>query len=72
MRPKRIDPMRCGCTDCIIGAYSVPLSQATLGDIKRLLAGEVIDATGLYWDEARDRMKTARDAALSDFIDEHR
>lgn len=62
-KAQRIDPSHCGCTDCLTG-YSVPLSDATEKDLKRLYAGKVINATGfvarktvrfdLTWDSVTD------------------
>jgi hypothetical protein len=42
-RPHRIDPLTCGCTDCMLG-WSV-LSRASDEDVFAMLAGEIQDAT---------------------------
>jgi len=41
---KRIDPIGCGCTDCIVG-YSIPLDIASDHQIKAMVRGHLIDAT---------------------------
>ena len=43
-RPHRIDPLTCGCTDCMTG-WSVPLGEASDEDVFAMLAGEIQDAT---------------------------
>lgn len=40
----RIDPVGCGCTDCIIG-YSVPIDLALSADFDRFVLGLVDDAS---------------------------
>jgi hypothetical protein len=42
---KRIDPINCGCTDCITRSFSVPLNDAKVKHIRRLLAGKLMNAT---------------------------
>ena len=43
---KRIDPIDCGCTDCIVG-YSIPLGIASDSQINAMINGITIDATAL-------------------------
>jgi hypothetical protein len=43
--PRRVDPPRCGCNDCVTGG-TVPLDQADWQTVKAMLAGEIQDATG--------------------------
>lgn len=53
-----IDPVGCGCTECLIGEY-VPLDSARSSDIQRLLRGEIHDNTHGGWIvsfDAYDRM----------------
>jgi hypothetical protein len=47
--PRRVDPPRCGCTDCITG-YSIPLNLATWQVVKAMINGEIQDATSFEWD----------------------
>jgi len=50
---KRIDPIGCGCTDCIVG-YSIPLDIASEHQIKAMVRGHLIDATA---QTERDRLQ---------------
>ncbi|KQO98132.1 hypothetical protein [Leifsonia sp. Leaf264] len=40
-----IDPVGCGCTECITGEY-VPLDEASFDQIDLMLAGVLADNTG--------------------------
>ena len=42
---KRIDPVDCGCTDCIIG-YSKPIDCCTESELVRLHFGLLQNASG--------------------------
>lgn len=44
--PIQIDPIDCGCTECLTGEY-VPLNKATEAMIDRMIAYEIGDATAL-------------------------
>ena len=44
MSVKRIDPVGCGCTDCLTG-YSKPLDRATDDQVRAMFSGKLIDAT---------------------------
>lgn len=44
-KPKRVDPVGCGCTDCLTG-YSVPLDQASNRILHKMVCGKVQNATG--------------------------
>jgi len=44
--PIQIDPIGCGCTECLIGEH-VPLDQATEEQINKMIAGEIEDATSI-------------------------
>ena len=48
-RVVQIDPVGCGCTECIVGEY-VPLDQATDEQVAAMLRGELSDATGERFD----------------------
>lgn len=50
MRTKRVDPLTCGCTDCITG-YSVPLARATTAQIDALIDGRLADGIGRVMSE---------------------
>lgn len=43
-----IDPVGCGCTECLIGEYK-PVDQATADDMLALFLGELRDNAGLSW-----------------------
>lgn len=43
-----IDPLGCGCTECLIGEYR-PLGEATEDDLRRLFPGELRDNTETWW-----------------------
>ncbi len=45
MKIKRIDPVPCRCLDCVTG-YSIPLDMATQKQLKKMLKGKLINATG--------------------------
>lgn len=45
----RVDPLWCACDDCLDGR-SVPLDQADWQTVKRMLAGDIEDATGTELD----------------------
>ena len=45
-RPFAIDPLDCGCTQCIVGTY-VPLAEATDGQVAAMLCGDLDNHTGL-------------------------
>lgn len=42
---RRIDPIGCGCTDCLVG-YSRPLNFATDEQIDLMIDGVLADALG--------------------------
>ena len=44
IRPQRVDPRHCGCTDCLTG-YSVPLNMITQQTVQDLIRGKVQNAT---------------------------
>jgi hypothetical protein len=41
----QIDPVGCGCTECIVGEY-VPLDRATGDQVFKLIKGKLLNATG--------------------------
>jgi len=43
-----IDPVGCGCTECLIGEY-VPLECATADDVTALLTGQIADHSESTW-----------------------
>lgn len=43
-----IDPVGCGCTECLIGEYK-PVDQATAEDMLALFLGELRDNAYLSW-----------------------
>lgn len=43
--PVQVDPLTCGCTECLTGEY-VPLELATPAQIRLLLFGRLADASG--------------------------
>lgn len=55
-KPVRLDPETCGCTDCIVG-YSVPMSQATLKQIKKASKGKMQNATYYTDEELKDYVR---------------
>lgn len=45
-RPIAIDPVGCGCTECITGEY-MPLDLAGFWELRRLLNGKIGNNTGI-------------------------
>lgn len=43
--PVQVDPVGCGCTECLTGLY-VPLNYATKAQVMLMLQGVLSDATG--------------------------
>ena len=41
----QIDPVGCGCTECLTGLY-VPLNRATRKQVLKMLRGKLRNATG--------------------------
>lgn len=48
-----IDPVGCGCTECIIGEYR-PADQATDDEIQALFLGLLSDHTSEHWHIVQD------------------
>ena len=44
----RIDPPNCGCTDCILRDWSIPVDTADNDQLLALLAGDLNNATCYY------------------------
>jgi hypothetical protein len=44
--PTMVDPSGCACDDCLIGT-SIPLHRASAARLNGLLAGDLVNATGL-------------------------
>lgn len=44
--PFAVDPIDCGCTECLTGEY-VPLNQADREQIKAMLQGKIVNNTGI-------------------------
>lgn len=65
----RLDPPGCGCTDCLTG-YSKPLNEASDPEITLLHLDMIDDATGVDWQEIKDRMDAAAQQARRDAIRE--
>lgn len=57
---KRVDPVNCGCTDCTVERYSVPLDLATDEQLLRLVREEADNATGLDWNELLEWVRKDR------------
>lgn len=45
--PVQVDPPGCGCTECLTGEY-VPLDMATADQVRRMIDGELNDATDAW------------------------
>jgi hypothetical protein len=45
-RVTAIDPIGCGCTECLTGEY-VPLEEATDEQVRRMVNGVIRDHTGV-------------------------
>jgi hypothetical protein len=54
IKPRRVDPTRCGCNDCLTD-YSVPVDRANWQTIKAMLDGQIENATGTEMDVHEDR-----------------
>ena len=48
VRPTAIDPVGCGCTECLTGEY-VPLDRATREQVRAMLKGKIQDNTRERW-----------------------
>lgn len=42
----RIDPPDCGCTDCILRDWSIPIDTADTNQVLAMLRGDLDNATG--------------------------
>lgn len=52
-RVLQIDPIGCGCTECLTGLY-VPLDAATDNQLLDMVMGKLGNATSMTWTQIQD------------------